>query len=90
MAGTRTGMTGTHTGAADPMDSYIDLHIKWKYRDKGSMVEMMTPGLLLEIDKGAGNIRFLTKDRKVLCEERKTGRKRRFLFRTGATALAFP
>ena len=72
MAGTRTGMTGTHTGAADPMDSYIDLHIKWKYRDKGSMVEMTTPGLLLEIDKGAGNIRFLTKDRKVLCEERKT------------------
>ena len=72
MAGTRTGMTGTHTSAADPMDSYIDLHIKWKYRDKGSMVEMMTPGLLLEIDKGAGNIRFLTKDRKVLCEERKT------------------
>lgn len=72
MAGTRIGMTGTHTGAADPMDSYIDLHIKWKYRDKGSMVEMMTPGLLLEIDKGAGNIRFLTKDRKVLCEERKT------------------
>lgn len=72
MAGTRTGMTGTHTGAADPMDSYIDLHIKWKYRDKGSMVEMMTPRLLLEIDKGAGNIRFLTKDRKVLCEERKT------------------
>lgn len=72
MAGTRTGMTGTHTGAADSMDSYIDLHIKWKYRDKGSMVEMTTPGLLLEIDKGAGNIRFLTKDRKVLCEERKT------------------
>lgn len=72
MAGTRTGMTGTHTGAADPMDSYIDLHIKWKYRDKGSKVEMMTPGLLLEIDKGAGNIRFLTKERKVLCEERKT------------------
>ena len=72
MAGTRTGMTGTHTGAADPMDSYIDLHIKWKYRDKGSMVEMTTPGLLLEIDKGAGNIRFLMKDRKVLCEERKT------------------
>lgn len=71
MAGTRTGMTGTHTGAADPMDSYIDLHVKWKYRDKGSMVEMTTPGLLLEIDKGAGNIRFLTKDRKVLCEERK-------------------
>ena len=72
MTGTRTGMTGTHTGAADPMDSYIDLHIKWKYRDKGSMVEMTTPGLLLEIDKGSGNIRFLTKDRKVLCEERKT------------------
>ena len=72
MAGTHTGMTGIHTGAADPMDSYIDLHIKWKYRDKGSMVEMTTPGLLLEIDKGAGNIRFLTKDRKVLCEERKT------------------
>ena len=72
MAGTRTGMTGTHTGAADPMDSYIDLHVKWKYRDKGSMVEMTTLGLLLEIDKGAGNIRFLTKDRKVLCEERKT------------------
>lgn len=72
MAGTRTGMTGTHTGAADPMDSYIDLHIKWKYRDKGSMVEMTTPGLFLEIDKGAGNIRFLTKDRKMLCEERKT------------------
>lgn len=71
MTGTRIGMTGTHTGAADPMDSYIDLHIKWKYRDKGSMVEMTTPGLLLEIDKGAGNIRFLTKDRKVLCEERK-------------------
>ena len=71
MAGTRTGMTGTHTGAADPMDSYIDLHIKWKYRDKGSMVEMTTPGLFLEIDKGAGNIRFLTKDRKVFCEERK-------------------
>ena len=72
MAGPRTGMTGTHTGAADPMDSYIDLHIKWKYRDKGSMVEMTTPGLFLEIDKGAGNIRFLTKDRKMLCEERKT------------------
>lgn len=71
MTGTRIGMTGTHTGAADPMDSYIDLHIKWKYRDKGSMIEMTTPGLLLEIDKGAGNIRFLTKDRKVLCEERK-------------------
>ena len=67
MAGTRTGMTGTHTGAADPMDSYIDLHIKWKYRDKGSMVEMTTPGLFLEIDKGAGNIRFLTKDRKTEC-----------------------
>ena len=46
-------------------------NIKWKYRDKGSMVEMTTPGLFLEIDKGAGNIRFLTKDRKVLCEERK-------------------
>lgn len=46
-------------------------NIKWKYRDKGSMVEMTTPGLLLEIDKGSGNIRFLTKDRKVLCEERK-------------------
>lgn len=72
MAGTRTGMTETHTGTADHMDSYIDLPIKWKYRDKGSMVEMTTPGLLLEIDKGAGNIRFLTKDRKVLCGERKT------------------
>ena len=72
MDGTRTGMTGTHTRAADPMDSYIDLHIKWKYRDKGSMIEMTTPGLLLEIDKEAGSIRFLTKDRKVLCEERKT------------------
>ena len=46
-------------------------NIKWKYRDKGSMVEMTTPGLFLEIDKGAGSIRFLTKDRKVLCEERK-------------------
>lgn len=46
-------------------------NIKWKYRDKGSMVEMTTPGLFLQIDKGAGNIRFLTKDRKVLCEERK-------------------
>ena len=46
-------------------------NVRWKYRDKGSMVEMTTPGLFLEIDKTQGSIRFLTKDRKVLCEERK-------------------
>lgn len=62
------GVAGTHAGIADDITS----NIKWKYRDKGSMVEMTTPGLFLEIDKGAGNIRFLTKDRKMLCEERKT------------------
>ncbi len=65
--GLQYGVAGTHAGIADD----ITTKIKWKYRDKGSMVEMTTPGLFLEIDKGAGNIRFLTKDRKVLCEERK-------------------
>lgn len=67
-AGTYAGAADIHAGIADD----ITTKIKWKYRDKGSMVEMTTPGLFLEIDKGAGNIRFLTKDRKVLCEERKT------------------
>ena len=66
--GSQYGVAGTHAGIADD----ITTKIKWKYRDKGSMVEMTTPGFLLEIDKGSGNIRFLTKDRKVLCEERKT------------------
>lgn len=66
-AGTYAGAADIHAGIADD----ITTKIKWKYRDKGSMVEMTTPGLFLEIDKGAGNIRFLTKDRKVLCEERK-------------------
>lgn len=66
--GSKHSIAGAYASIADDITS----NIKWKYRDKGSMVEMTTPGLLLEIDKGAGNIRFLTKDRKVLCEERKT------------------
>lgn len=65
--GSKHSIAGAYASIADDITS----NIKWKYRDKGSMVEMTTPGLLLEIDKGAGNIRFLTKDRKVLCEERK-------------------
>ncbi len=65
-AGTYAGAADIHAGIADD----ISTKIKLKYRDKGSMVEMTTPGLFLEIDKGAGSIRFLTKDRKVLCEER--------------------
>ena len=65
--GSKHSIAGAYASIADDITS----NIKWKYRDKGSIVEMTTPGLLLEIDKGAGNIRFLTKDRKVLCEERK-------------------
>ena len=66
-AGTYAGAADIHAGIADD----ITTKMKWKYRDKGSMVEMSTPGLFMEIDKGAGSIRFLTKDRKVFCEERK-------------------
>ena len=65
--GSKHSIAGAYASIADDITS----NIKWKYRDKGSIVEMTTPGLLLEIDKGAGSIRFLTKDRKVLCEERK-------------------
>lgn len=44
-------------------------NVKWTYRENGTTVEMTLPSLLLEIDKKQGNIRFLTRDRKLLLEE---------------------
>ncbi len=42
----------------------------WMYKDAGSIVELTTDELALQIDKAAGSIRYMTRDRKLLLEER--------------------
>lgn len=57
-------------------------NVKWTYRENGATVEMTLPSLLLEIDKKQGNIRFMTRDRKLLLEEQ--GRECRLIDTAGA------
>lgn len=43
----------------------------WMYREAGGTVEMVTDELCLRVDKAAGAISYLTRDKKVLMEERR-------------------
>jgi len=42
----------------------------WMYRDSSKSIEFMTDQLLLQVDKFTGTIRYLTRDKKLLVEER--------------------
>ncbi|MDE6386864.1 MAG: AAA family ATPase [Lachnospiraceae bacterium] len=43
---------------------------RWMYKESGSMVELMTDELLVQVDKGTGAIRYMTRDKKLLLAER--------------------
>lgn len=43
----------------------------WMYREAGSAVELVTDELCLRVDKATGAISYLTRDKKVLLEERR-------------------
>ena len=43
----------------------------WMYRETGSIVELVTDELCLEVDKQTGAIRYRNRDKKLLLEERK-------------------
>lgn len=43
----------------------------WMYRETGSIVELVTDELSLEVDKQTGAIRYRNRDKKLLLEERK-------------------
>ncbi|MBD5461294.1 MAG: AAA family ATPase [Lachnospiraceae bacterium] len=43
----------------------------WMYREAGGAVEMVTDELCLRVDKATGAISYLTRDKKVLLEERR-------------------
>ena len=43
----------------------------WMYRENGSIVELVTDELCLEVDKQTGALRYRNRDKKLLLEERK-------------------
>lgn len=45
----------------------------WMYREAGGAVEMVTDELCLRVDKATGAITYLTRDKKILMEERRRG-----------------
>ena len=42
----------------------------WMYRESGKSVELVTDELILQVDKGTGSIRYLTRDKRLLLAER--------------------
>ncbi len=43
---------------------------RWMYKESGSTVDLMTDELLVQVDKGTGSIRYMTRDKKLLLAER--------------------
>lgn len=43
---------------------------RWMYKESGDAVELMTDELLVQVDKGTGAIRYMTRDKKLLLAER--------------------
>ncbi|MCM1135809.1 MAG: AAA family ATPase [Clostridium sp.] len=43
---------------------------RWMYKEAGGMVELMTDELCIQINKGSGAIRYMTRDKKLLLAER--------------------
>lgn len=43
---------------------------RWMYKESGGTVELMTDELLVQVDKGTGAIRYMTRDKKLLLAER--------------------
>lgn len=43
---------------------------RWMYKESGSTVDLMTDELLIQVDKGTGAIRYMTRDKKLLLVER--------------------
>ena len=42
---------------------------RWMYKESGSTVDLMTDELLVQVDKGTGAIRYMTRDKKLLLAE---------------------
>ena len=43
---------------------------RWMYKESGSTVDLMTDELFVQVDKGTGAIRYMTRDKKLLLSER--------------------
>lgn len=43
---------------------------RWMYKESGKSVDVMTDELLLQVDKGTGAIRYMTREKKLLLAER--------------------
>lgn len=43
---------------------------RWMYKESGSTVDLMTDELFIQVDKGTGAIRYMTRDKKLLLAER--------------------
>ena len=43
---------------------------RWMYKESGSTVDLMTDELFVQVDKGTGAIRYMTRDKKLLLTER--------------------
>lgn len=43
---------------------------RWMYKESGNTVDLMTDELIVQVDKGTGAIRYMTRDKKLLLAER--------------------
>ena len=58
---------------ADHINDKIVVHAvdkRWMYKESGSTVDLMTDELFVQVDKGTGAIRYMTRDKKLLLAER--------------------
>lgn len=58
---------------ADHINDKIAVHAvdkRWMYKESGSTVDLMTDELFVQVDKGTGAIRYMTRDKKLLLAER--------------------
>lgn len=58
---------------ADHINDNIAVHSvdkRWMYKESGSTVDLMTDELFVQVDKGTGAIRYMTRDKKLLLAER--------------------
>ena len=57
-------------GATNSKIAVRHIDSMWMYRESGKSVELVTDELILQVDKGTGSIRYLTRDKKLLLAER--------------------
>lgn len=56
--------------AANSQIAVQQIDSMWMYRESSQSVELVTDELILQVDKGTGSIRYLTRDKKLLLAER--------------------